>query len=113
MKMSPLCFLMLINNALDDTEFQWKYFDDFIVGISINNDSPDCTLLQNTLNKFFCRTLDDKATINYNKAVVMHFNISNSDIFSPNLTIYLLTIIKSAKFLEIILDDKLIFKIHI
>ena len=50
-KMGPLCFLMMINDALTDTSHRWKYVDDCTVGILVNNRMPDYSPLQATLGR--------------------------------------------------------------
>ncbi|MPC16840.1 hypothetical protein E2C01_009677 [Portunus trituberculatus] len=49
--MGPLCFLILINDALVHTPHRWKYVDDCTVGVPVNNTNPDFSALQSTLNQ--------------------------------------------------------------
>ena len=44
-KMGSLCFLVLINDAITDTQHRWKYVDDCTVEIPVNNRTPDYSTL--------------------------------------------------------------------
>ncbi|MPC75358.1 hypothetical protein E2C01_069744 [Portunus trituberculatus] len=44
-KMGPLCFLLLINDALTNTPHHRKYVNDYTVGVLINNRDPDNSAL--------------------------------------------------------------------
>ena len=72
-KMGPLCFLMLINDALTDTPHRWKYVDDSTLGIPINTIAQYYSPLQTTLNKLQAWTEQNKVTINNTKTVVITF----------------------------------------
>ncbi len=49
-KVGPLCFLILINNALTDTPHRWKYVDDSTVGVTVDLKEPNYTHLQQQLD---------------------------------------------------------------
>ena len=66
-KMGPLCFLILINDALVHTPHRWKYVDDCTVGVPVNNTNPDFSALQSTLNQLQTWTEDNKMTINHTR----------------------------------------------
>ena len=114
-KMGPLCFLMLINDALTDTPHRWKYVDDSTVGIPINTRAPDYSPLQSTLNKLQAWTEENKVTINHTKTVVMHFCTSNAAVPPPQLLVgpHPLQVVHSTKLLGVTVDDQLTWKEHI
>lgn len=71
----PLCFLILVNDAVCDTSHPWKYVDDSnIIIVYVNSTSPDFSELQETSCKLQQWTLRNDVTINNTKAVVMHVN---------------------------------------
>ena len=114
-KMGPLCFLILINDALTDTQFHWKYVDDSTVGIKINNSSPDYRHLQNILDRLQTWTETNNVTINHNKTVVMHISKSKTEVPPPQVTVgpNQLQVVKATKLLGVTLDDSLNWKQHI
>ena len=114
-KMGPLCFLILINDALGDTPHRWKYVDDCTVGVPVDNTSPDYTPLQTTLDKLHDWTVQNKVTINHNKTVVMHVHTSADDIAPPHITVgdHALQVVQSTKLLGITVDNRLTWKEHI
>ncbi|XP_076056174.1 uncharacterized protein LOC143034115 [Oratosquilla oratoria] len=113
--MGPLCFLILIIDALMDTPHRWKYMEDSIVDIPINTRRPDYAPLQNTLNKLMTWTEDNNVTINTNKTVVMHFCTSTQAVAPPQLSLGLhpLQLVQSTKILGITLDDHLNWNQHV
>ncbi|XP_071533329.1 uncharacterized protein [Panulirus ornatus] len=48
-KMEPLCILILITDALKDTNHHLKYVDDSTLGITISNNSLDFSALQHII----------------------------------------------------------------
>ena len=114
-KMGPLCFLILINDALIDTPFHWKYVDDSTVGVTINNSSPNYNSLQDTLDRLIQWTTDNNVTINHNKSVVMHINTATTRVPPPAVTVgpHPLTVVSSTKLLGVTIDDKLDWKKHV
>ncbi|XP_076030936.1 uncharacterized protein LOC143019126 [Oratosquilla oratoria] len=113
--MGPLCFLMLINDALADISHHWKYVDDSTVGSTVDNTAPDYSPLQATLDKLQAWTTDNHVTINNTKTVIMHFCISKKDVPAPNVTINTqpFQVVKSTKLLGITIDDQLDWKQHV
>ncbi|MPC30692.1 hypothetical protein E2C01_023962 [Portunus trituberculatus] len=71
-KMSPLCFLILINDAITNTTHHWKYINDCTVGLPIDNKNPEYSALQAKLEQLQQWTEESKMTINHTKTVVMH-----------------------------------------
>ncbi|XP_050689715.1 uncharacterized protein LOC126982040 [Eriocheir sinensis] len=63
-KIGPLCLLILINDALQDTPHRWKYVDDSTFAASVNNNNHDYTTLQTTLNSLLDWTADNHSTVN-------------------------------------------------
>ncbi|MCP5014880.1 MAG: hypothetical protein GY938_06290, partial [Ketobacter sp.] len=114
-KMGPLCFLILINDALNDTQHRWKYVDDSTVGMTVDNRAPDYTSLQSTLDTLQTWTVDNNVTINHTKSVVMHFNTAKKQVQPPSVSIgpHPLHVVQSVKLLGITLDDKLNWKKHV
>lgn len=113
-KMGPLCFLILINDALMDTPHRWKYVDDCTVGITINNDTPDYRPLQNILDSLQIWTMDNNVIINEKKTVVMHVNTSTAPVPPPAVTIgsHSLQVVESTKLLGVTIDNRLDWKLH-
>ncbi|XP_076028501.1 uncharacterized protein LOC143017601 [Oratosquilla oratoria] len=85
--MGPLCFLILINDALADTPHRWKYVDDCTVGIPVSNTDLNYDPLQDTVDKLHTWTVQNKIFINHKRTVVMHFHTSNDVITPPLLAI--------------------------
>ncbi len=114
-KMGPLCFLILINDALEDTPYRWKYVDDSTVGITVNNNSPDYAPLQHTLDRLQAWTSDNHVSINHDKTMVMHIHTSSTDLTPPAVTIgpHPLKVVTSTKLLGVTVDNKLNWKQHI
>ena len=114
-KMGPLCFLILINDALTDTPHRWKYVDDSTFGIPINTRQPDYSPLQTTLDNLMTWTEQNKVEINHKKTVVMHFCTSSQAVAQPQLSvgIHPLQVVKSIKLLGVTVDDQLNWKQHI
>ena len=114
-KMGPLCFLILINDALGDTPHRWKYVDDCTVGVPVDNTSPDYTPLQDTLDRLHRWTQQNSVTINHNKTVVMHFHTSATDLPPPLITVgdQPLQVVQSTRLLGITVDEKLTWKEHV
>jgi len=104
--MGPLCFLILINDALTDTSHSWKYVDDSTVGIPVNTRAPDYSPLQATLDRLQAWTEEDMIAINDTKTMVMHF-------YTSSLPPHLLQVVKSIKLLDITVDNQLNWKQHI
>ncbi|XP_076044841.1 uncharacterized protein LOC143027435 [Oratosquilla oratoria] len=113
--MGPLCFLMLINDALADSSHHWKYVDDSTVDIAIKNTVPDCFPLQAISNKLQAWTTETHVTIDSTKTITMHFCTSKKEVPAPNVTIGTqpLQIVKSTKLMEITIDDQLDWKQHV
>ncbi|XP_076064938.1 uncharacterized protein LOC143038979 [Oratosquilla oratoria] len=114
-KMGPLCFLILINDALMDTQHRWKYVDDCTVGIPINTRQPDFSSLQNILDNLKTWTESRNVTVNHNKTVVMHVCTSKQAVAPPQLSLgtHSLQVVQSAKLLGITIDDHLNWNQHI
>ncbi|XP_076039158.1 uncharacterized protein LOC143024257 [Oratosquilla oratoria] len=114
-KMGPLCFLILINDALMDTQHRWKYVDDCTVGIPINTRQPDFSPLQNILDNLKTWTESRNVTVNHNKTVVMHVCTSKQAVAPPQLSLgtHSLQVVQSAKLLGITIDDHLNWNQHI
>ena len=114
-KMGPLCFLILINDALTDTPHRWKYVDDSTLATPINTKQPDYSPLQTTLDNLLTWTEENKVTINHNKTVVMHFCTSAQPLAQPQLSVgvHPLQVVKHFKLLGITLDDQLNWKQHV
>ncbi|XP_063855765.1 uncharacterized protein LOC135097707 [Scylla paramamosain] len=85
--MGPLCFLLLINDALTDTPPRWKYVDDCTVGIPVSTKNPDYSPLQAILERLQTWTEESRMTINHSKTVVMHFCTSSVPVPPPRLTV--------------------------
>ncbi|XP_076068397.1 uncharacterized protein LOC143040843 [Oratosquilla oratoria] len=113
--MGPLCFLMLINDALADSFHHWKYFDDSTVGIIVAKKIPDYSPLQATLDKLQAWATDNYVTTKSTKTVTMHFCTSKKDVLAPNVTISTqpLQVVKSTKLLGVTNDDQLDWKQHV
>ena len=111
-KMGPLCYLILINDALLDTPHRYKYVDDCTVGIPVTNTTLDYTPPQEILDTLHTWTVQNKVTINHNKTVVMHFHTSGDDLDPPQLTVngHPLQVVNTTKLLGITLDSKLTWK---
>ena len=114
-KMGPLCFLILINDALTHTPHRWKYVDDCTVGIQVNNKSADYSSLQSTLDHLHEWTEANNMTINHSKTVVMHICTSTSAVPPPQLSVgtNILQVVPTAKLLGVTVDDKLTWKQHV
>ena len=114
-KMGPLCFLILINDALRDTPFRWKYVDDSTIGVTVNNSSPDYHQLQQHLSTLQAWTEANHVTINYSKTVMMHFSLAKTAVPPPTVTLsdHPIQVVESTKLLGIILDNKLDWNLHI
>ena len=114
-KMGPLCFLILINDALKDTDTRWKYVDDSTIGISVNNAAPDFSALQETLNRLQEWATSNDVTINQNKTVVMHINLGTDNIPAPAITLgtHTLQVVEAAKLLGVTIDSGLTWWSHI
>lgn len=111
-KMGPLCFLILINDALVNTPHRWKYVDDCTVGVPVMNTELNYTELKDTLDRLHTWTVDNKVTINHSKTVVIHFHTSSQDLAPPQLSVngHPLQVVESTKLLRIIIDTKLTWK---
>ena len=114
-KMGPLCFLMLINDALTDTMHRWKYVDDCTVGIAVNNKRPDYELLQGTLDRLQEWTQANNVTINHTKTVVMHVCTARAPVPPPQLNIgpHQLQVVNTFKLLGVVLDSHLSWGSHV
>ena len=108
-KMGPLCFLMLINDALRETPARWKYVDDSTIGISFNNSAPNYTALQDLLNSLQNWATNNHVTINHTKTMVMHINLSSDIVPPPSITLgpNTLQVVDSTKLLGVTIDNKL------
>ena len=113
--MGPLCFLILINDALSDTPHRWKYVDDYTVGVSVDNTAPGYSSLQGTLDRLQAWTTENKVTINHTKTVVMHINTATTPVQAPAVTVgaHPLQLVQSAKLLGVTIDNKLDWKAHV
>jgi len=85
--MEPLCFLILINDALSDTPHRWKYVNDYTMGVIVDNTSPNYSSLQGTLGNLHAWTMENKVTININKTVVIHFSTAITPVQTPTITV--------------------------
>ena len=113
--MGPLCFLILINDALTDTTYRWKYVDDSTVGAVIDNLSPSYHQLQQHLTNLQTWTESNSVSINYGKTVVMHFHTATTPPPPPTITLgqHQLQLVDTTKILGIMLDDRLNWKNHV
>ncbi|KAK8398046.1 hypothetical protein O3P69_003745 [Scylla paramamosain] len=114
-KMGPLCFLLLINDALTDTPHRWKYVDDCTVGVPVSNKNPDYSPLQAILERLQTWTEESRMTINHSKTVVMHFCTSSVPVPPPRLTVgpHPFQVVQCAKLLGVTVDDQLTWKQHV
>ncbi|XP_063877111.1 uncharacterized protein LOC135109616 isoform X2 [Scylla paramamosain] len=114
-KMDPLCFLLLINDALTDTPQRWKYVDDCTVGVPVSTKNPDYSPLQAILEQLQTWTEESRMTINHNKTVVMHFCTSSVPVPPPQLSVgpHPLQVVRCAKLLGVMVDDQLTWKQHV
>ena len=114
-KMGPLCFLILINDALVHTPHRWKYVDDCTVGIQVNNKSADYSPLQTTLDHLQEWTEANNMTINHSKTVVMHVCTSAASVPPPQVSVdsHNLQVVPTAKLLGVTIDDQLTWKQHV
>ena len=114
-RIGPLCFLVLINDALLDTTLRWKYVDDSTLGTVINNTDPDYSRMQDTLNNLLAWTNTNHVTINQRKTVVMHFDLATTPTPTPALTLdnHTLDVVTTTKLLGVIIDDKLSWGDHV
>ena len=114
-KMGPLCFLIMINDALTDTIHRWKYVDDCTLGITVNNRAPNYTSLQDSLDKLQAWTQSNSVTINHTKTVVMHVCTAKTAVPPPQLSIgpHSLQVVNTFKLLGVGLDDHLSWSQHV
>ncbi len=114
-RMGPLCFLILINDALRDTEARWKYVDDSTIGVSIDNTAPDFSTLQDSLNHLQEWATVNDVTINHEKTVVMHIHLGTDTIPPPVITLGpdTLRVVKVTKLLGVLLDSNLTWDSHV
>ena len=116
-KMGPLCFLVLINDALRDTGSRWKYVDDSTIGMKVVNKGHNTSYsdLQDNLNNLQEWTTNNSVTINHSKTVVMHINFGATRLDPPLITLGTdtLEVVKSTKLLGITIDDQLKWDNHI
>ncbi|XP_063862994.1 uncharacterized protein LOC135102139 [Scylla paramamosain] len=114
-KMGPLCFLLLINDALTDTPYRWKYVDDCTVGVPVSTKNPDYSPLQAILERLQTWTEESRMTINHSKTVVMHFCTSSVPVPPPRLTVgpHPLQVVQCAKLLGVTVDNQLNWKQHV
>ena len=113
--MGPLCFLVLINDALTDTSHRWKYVDDCTVGILVNNRTPDYSTLQATLDRLQVWAQLNNVSINQPKTVVMYVCTSVQEVAPNQLTIgpHPLQVIPTFKLLGVTLNNHLSWKQHV
>ena len=113
--MGPLCFLILINDALTNTPHRWKYVDDSTVGIPVYTKSPDFSSLQATLESLQTWKEVNKVSINYTKIVVMYLCTSSAAVPPPQLSVgsHPLQVVQSTRLLGITVDDQLNWKQHV
>jgi len=114
-RMGPLCFLVMINDALLDTEHRWKYVDDSTIAAAIDSSCPDHSAIQHTLDNLLSWTTANHVTINRQKSVVMQFDFSTNPAPSPILTLdnHPLDVVRSTKLLGVTIDDKLSWTQHV
>ena len=116
-KLGPLCFLMLINDALGDTDARWKYVDDSTIGMRVanNGDNTNYDELQNNVNNLQEWTSNNSVTINNSKTVVMHINFGAGAVNPPLITLgsNTLEVVESTKILGITIDNKLTWNDHV
>ncbi len=89
--------------------------DDCTVGTAVDDGSPDSTPLQDTLDRLQAWTTENKVTINHSKTVVMHFNVANTQVQEPSVTVddHPLQLVQSTELLGITIDCKLDWKEHV
>ena len=114
-RMGPLCFLMLINDAMTDTSARWKYVDDTTLATTVDNTNPDYSQLQLLLDHLHTWTTANKVTLNTNKTTVMHIHTSSAPLPPPSVSIdgRPLQVVHSTKLLGITIDDKLTWAPHV
>ena len=114
-KMGPLCFLLLINDAMQDTPSRWKYVDDTTLGVTLNNTNPDYTQLQTLLDTLHTWTTNNHVTINTTKSTIMHINTSSTAVPPPQVSIgdNSLQVVQSAKLLGVTNDHQLSWAQHV
>ena len=115
-KMGPLCFLLLINDALRETPNRWKYVDDSTIAADINTNNPDFSQLQNTIDGLQQWTITNDVTINATKTVVMYINLGKGTNATPpviTLGPTTLQVVNKSKLLGVTIDDELNWKVHV
>ncbi|XP_047477076.1 uncharacterized protein LOC125030810 [Penaeus chinensis] len=75
--MRPLCFLIMINDTVLDTEHHWNYADDLIFAAAIDSSCPDHSDIQRTLDNLLPWRTANHVTITRQKSVVMQFDSTN------------------------------------
>ncbi|MPC36335.1 hypothetical protein E2C01_029790 [Portunus trituberculatus] len=104
--MGPLCYLVLINDALTNTPHRWKYVDDCTLGVPIDNKDPDYSVLQKLLEQLQAWTEESRITIN-------HSNTVQYPLPQPTLGLHRPKVVQSPKLLSVTVDDQLTCKQHV
>ena len=113
-KLGPLCFLILINDALMDTQQRWKYVDDSTIASSLNTDTPDYSPTQQSLDNLNTWASHNYVTINSEKTVLLHFDLSKTPTPQPSLTLadHNLQLVNKSKLLGLTLNSSLTWDDH-
>ncbi|XP_050713416.1 uncharacterized protein LOC126996704 [Eriocheir sinensis] len=92
-----------------DTPHRWQYVDDSILGVPVNNRDPDFAPLQASLDNLKAWTVDNSATMNHTKSMMMHVCTSKRDVPPPLLSIgsHHLQVVQFTKLLGITVDNQL------
>lgn len=82
-----LCFLIPINDAVNDKSHRWKCVADSAIAADVNSASPDSRQLQDTTCSLQQWVLTNDVTISTAKAVAMHDNFGAHNTVLPTITL--------------------------
>ncbi|MEL7523110.1 MAG: reverse transcriptase domain-containing protein, partial [Cyanobacteria bacterium J06553_1] len=115
-KLGPLLFLILINDALNDAPHRMKYVDDCTIANSIDNNNPDHSPSQSTLESLHEWTIVNSTQVNPNKTVTMLFTVAKKNPPPPptlTLNNHILSTVTSFKLLGVTIQQDLKWDIHV